>query len=133
MLLLLSNNEYNMTIDDYVQSEARIDKALSNSNLQRVPVPGDGDCSFASGSFGINYFFENNHKVCSHLKTLNLAGNQSVIERISILRKLVVDEWLGQNSEQYSLFLTSSHQFEETAMSFLECSVFDCELGNSVL
>lgn len=134
MLLLLSNNEYSSK-NDFVESEARLDEALSNSDLQRMSVPGDGDCCFASVSYGIDYFFDTNHEVCSHLQALNLAPNQPVVERISILRKLVIDEWLGLNSEQYSLHLTSPHQctFEETAMSFIEQGICDCELGNSVL
>ena len=44
-------------------------------------------------------------------------------------------EWLGDNSEEDAAFLTTSEKssFEETAHTFLEPGVFDCELGNSVL
>lgn len=44
-------------------------------------------------------------------------------------------EWLGDNSEEYTAFLTGSEKstFKETARTFLEPGVFECELGNSVL
>lgn len=134
-VLLLFSNDRHDGLRDYVEGEARLDRALSISDLQRVPVPGDGDCCFSSISIGIDSFFDNKHEVCTYLNSINISANQPNIERISTLRKLLVDEWLGMNSEQCSLFSTSSHQssFEETALSFLNHGTFDCELGNSVL
>lgn len=134
-VLLLFSNDRHDGLRDYVEGEARLDRALSISDLQRVPVPVDGDCCFSSISIGIDSFFDTKHEVCTYLNSINISANQPNIKRISTLRKLLVDEWLGMNSEQCSLFSTSSHQssFEETALSFLNHGTFDCELGNSVL
>lgn len=56
------------------------------------------------------------------------------MKRVNLLRSLVVQEWLGDNSHEYASFLTNTEQslFEDMAKNFLESGFFDYELGNSV-
>ena len=51
------------------------------------------------------------------------------------MRKLVVEEFLSCNVEEYSSFLLTSERlsYEETAKKFLQDGFFDCELGNAVI
>ena len=92
--------------------------------------------SFTSVSLGLDQLLQGNgDALIQHLKSLQVHRNQDLSARNIILRGLVVAEWLGDNSEEYTAFLTGSEKstFEETAWTFLEPRVFDCELGNSVL
>ena len=93
-------------------------------------------CCFVSISFGIKQFLldGSNTSLCSHLIKLGLFQGQSSEERVNLLRSLVVQELLGDNSHEYTSFLTSTEQslFEDMAKNFLESGFFDFELGNSV-
>lgn len=100
-----------------------------------MSVPGDGDCCFTSVSLGLDQLLQgNDDALIQHLESLQVHRNQDLSARNIILRGLVVAEWLGDNSEEYTAFLTGSEKstFEETARTFLEPGVFDYELGNSV-
>ena len=110
-------------------------KIVSNYSFERVSVPGDGDCSFTSVSLGLDQLLQGNDALIQHLESLQVHRNQDLSARNIILRGLVVAEWLGDNSEEYTAVLTGSEKstFEETARTFLEPGVFDCELGNIVL
>lgn len=77
----------------------------------------------------------NDDALIQHSESLQVHRNQDLSARNILLRKLVVAEWLENNSEEYAAFLTTSEKssFEETARTLLEPCVFDCELGYSVL
>ena len=134
MLLLFSHTDCHGQ-SEYFGSEKKLDEIVSNYGFERVSVPGDGDCCFTSVSLGLDLLLHSNDDaLIQHLESLQVHRNQDISAR-NILRGLVVAEWLGDNSEEYTAFLTGSEKstFEETTRTFLEPGVFDCELGNSVL
>ena len=101
-----------------------------------MSVPGDGDCCFTSVSLGLDKMLEGSDgALIQHLQSLKVCRNQDLSTRNSLLRELVVAEWLGDNSEEYAAFLTGSDKssFEDSARTFLEPGIFDCELVTSVL
>lgn len=114
----------------------KLDGILENYGFTRIPISGDGNCCFASISYGLEQFLlgDSNSSLCEHLHGLKLSAGQSTDHRISLLRSLVVQEWLGDDSGEYIGFLTNSEQslYKDIAKNFLEPGYFDCELGNSV-
>ena len=64
------------------------------------------------------------------MKSIGISGDKTLPELITLLRKLVVEEFLSCNLEEYSSFLLSAEHslYEETARNFN-----DCELGNAVI
>ena len=135
MLLLFSHTDCHGQ-SEYFESEKKLDEIVSNYGFERMSVPGNGDCCFTSVSLGLDKLLEgNDDALIQHWESLQVHRNQDPSARNILLRELVVAEWLGDNSEEYAAFLTTSEKssFEETARTFLEPGVFDCELGNSVL
>ena len=135
MLLLFSHTDCHGQ-SEYFATEKKLDEIVSNFGLERMSVPGDGDCCFTSVSSGLDKMLEgSDDALIQHLQSLKVCRNQDLSTRNSLLRELAVAEWLGDNSEEYTAFLTGSHKssFEDTARTFLEPGIFDCELGNSVL
>ena len=134
MLLLFSHTDCHGQ-SEYFGSEKKLDEIVSNYGFERVSVPGDGDCCFTSVSLGLDQLLQGNDALIQHLESLQVHRNQDLSARNIILRGLVVAEWLGDNSQEYTAILAGSEKstFEETARTFLEPGVFDCELGNIVL
>ena len=68
-----------------------------------------------------------------YTKNLSIDSNtQSIPEIVSILRKAVVNEWLGENTGDYQSFLTSD-QLEEQAQVFLNSGTFAGDIGDLVV
>ena len=86
--------------------EDRLDSVLRSWNFERITVPGDGDCLFTSVAMNIKHFSQlGNESLCNILKDLSIDPNiQSIPGIVSILRKAVVDEWLGENTGDYQSF-----------------------------
>ena len=100
-------------------------------------MAGNGDCCFLAVAIGIEAFLEDGSQnaLCTHLNTLGFHLGQNISNRVALLRSLVVEEFLGENSKEYLMFLVDSDQdcYEEMAKHFLEQGFFDCELGDGDL
>ena len=100
--------------------EDLLDSVLRSWNFERITVHGDGDCLFTSVAMNIKHLCQlGTESLCNILKHLSIDPNtQSIPEIVSILRKAVVNEWLGENTGDYQSFLTSD-QLQEQAQAFL--------------
>lgn len=85
----------------------KLDGILGSYCFTRIPITGDGDCCFASISCGLEQFLLDGSylSLCQHLHGLQLYVGQRTEHSVSVLRSLVVQEWLGDNSEDYVGFL----------------------------
>lgn len=138
-LLLLSNSKF--TSNEAASN--RVDSILKGYGLERLQTPKDGNCLFSSISFfikqmlAINIDRNENCDVVSreHFQSMGLSTDQDLQEIAAHLRKLVVNEFLGCNMQEYSSFLISAEHmsYEETAKNFESNGFFDCELGNAVI
>ena len=135
VLLLFSNPNIEVQNDEI--REESVDGILKGYGFTRRKVEGNGDCCFLAAAVGIDSFLEDEsqEKISSHLNSLGLYRGQTIYDRVTLLRSLVVGEFPGENSKDYLMFLVSSDQdcYEEMANCFLEQGFFDCELGNGVL
>lgn len=128
-LLLLGNSKFN---------SHELNAVLKAHGFERVPIAKDGNCLFASASLALTQLL--NSDGCSvelrkHLCSIGICNDKSLPELIETLRKLVVEEFICSNVEEYSSFLLTSERlaYEETAKKFLQDGFFDCELGNAVI
>ena len=133
-LLLLSNSKFNSHEDTCFKLNA----VLKAYGFERVPVAKDGNCLFASASLALAQLLNNygcSAELRKHLYSIGICNDKSLPELIETLRKLVVEEFLSCNVEEYSSFLLTNERlsYEETAKKFLQDGFFDCELGNAVI
>lgn len=115
----------------------RLDGILANYAFKRKSVLGNGDCCFLAVAHGIENFLLDGSQltICAHFASLGFFIGQNIMDRVLLLRSLVVQEFLGSHSADYAMFLVQSERasYEEMATNFLQLGFFDCELGNGVL
>ena len=115
--------------DAHVQ---RLHDVMKSWNFQRLAVPPDGNCLFYSVAENIRSKMDTgtNQEV---LGRVGVDKWQSVAEMAEILRKLVVDEWLGENSNEYWGFIGTQEGLERQAKEFLESGEFASDIGDLVI
>lgn len=105
-----------------------MDGILKCYALKRRQVLGNGDCCFLAVAIGIEAFLEDGSQdaLCSYLNALGVHIGQNISNRVALLRSLVVEKFLGENSKEYVVFLADSEQdYEEMANNLLEQVFFD--------
>ena len=132
-LLLLSNSKCNL----HENTCFKLNAVLKAYGFERVVVAKDRNCLFASASLGLAQLLNDgcSAELRKHLYSIGICNDKSLPELIEILRKLVVEEFLSCNVEEYSSFLLTNERLsnEETAKKFLQDVFFDCESGNAVI
>ena len=117
VLLLFSNPSFQSSQGD--ENGESVDGILKCYGLKRRQVTGNGDCCFLAVAIGIEAFLEDGSQnaLCTHLNTLGFHLGQNISNRVALLRSLVVEEFLGENSKEYLMFLVDSDQdcYEEMA------------------
>ena len=91
---------------------------------------------FSSVSFHLSQILKSgkNTDFAKRLETLGLSVSSSQKEIVQTLRRLVVDEWLGQRRNVYEPFVTlSGLSYELQAREFLNAGHFDSEIGNAMV
>ena len=138
VLLLLSNSFFSKSCDE-INAERRVDGLLSSYGLKRVFMPKDGNCLFSSIVFALQNqlnFPENevNSSFLEHLESVGVTNDLSMLCMIMTLRKLTVDEFLGEHRSDYASYLEvdENQDYENMAESFNKNGFFDCALGNAV-
>ena len=111
--------------------EHRLDSVLKSWNFERIAVPSDGDCLFASVAVGIKDLSQRG--ISNILNDMSIdPTEQPIADVVHTLRKAVVEEWLGENTGSYQSFLTSD-QLHEQAQSFLNSGTFAGDIGDLVV
>lgn len=97
-------------------------------------MPGDGDCFFHCISESLTFTsIAENSNIEPHLKLIGLSRDMPENEKVIVLRRLIVEEFFGQNRHVYEPFLVTSTDFyEKEAQKFQEPGFYDSELGNCI-
>ena len=94
-----------------------VDKVFMNSvlaghleafGLQHVAIAGDGNCFFSAVAFQMSLLLSSHdtpHSVINHLNAIGIVQSMTVQEIATVLRMLVVNEWRGNQAEEYKNFL----------------------------
>ena len=118
-LCLLSN------VESGTQYSGRdLDAFLHLNNLQRIKIPGDGNCFFVSLATMIQQQLEKgtlNAAAKTHLENLGSIkdANIDIKQMATALRQTIVNEWLA-NPSSYEPFLTSGQDYKSEASAFLQ-------------
>ena len=131
-LCLLSSKEYNGT----PSNQRDVDAFLHLNNMQRVQVPGDGNCFFVSLATMIQQQLVNaslSDEAKTHLQNLGIIRSHDTgINQMAVtLRHTLVNEWLS-NPSAYEPFLLSGEDYETEVNAFLQDGHFASELGNTM-
>ena len=113
-----------------------LDAFLLLNNLQRIKIPGDGNCFFVSLAIMIQQQLAKgtlSAEAKAHMENLGLmkGAHTDVKQMAMALRQIIVKEWLA-NPSSYEPFLTSEQDYEVEANAFLQDGHFASELGNSM-
>ena len=102
-------------------------------------MPKDGNCLFSSIAFALQNQLnlpenEANSSLLEHLESVGVTNDVSMLCMITTLRKLTVDEFLGEHRSEYASYLEvdENQDYDHMAESFNKNGFFDCALGNAV-
>lgn len=130
VLLLLSNSAFSENCD----TQRRLDALLHGYGLQMVFMPKDGNCLFSAIAFALQNLLNLQNEAAStlseHLKSIGITSDVNMEGMITTLRKLTVDEFLGEHRNEYASYLEVNKN--RMAKSFTESGFLDHALGNAV-
>jgi hypothetical protein len=101
----------------------QLQSVLNQWNFKQIPVPSDGNCLFTAVSLSI---LQRNDQVL--FNRLGIGKNSDVSSLSEILRRLVVEEWLGEHLDYYQKFVTIDIQ--NCAEQYLDSGEFAGDLGD---
>ena len=120
-------------LDSLTIHEKNIEDILTAWSFSRIEVPGDGDCFFAA----VGQNLANREDLQQILK---LTGDVTLSEITKQLRKLLVDEWLGDHKQEYICFFVCDECDEQKkleiytrcACEFLVPGFYQSALGDAM-
>ena len=132
-LFLFSSKKHD-TRSDAEECSARLTSTVNAFGFDTMPMPGDGDCFFHCISESLTSVTEiKNVDLVAHLKSIGIRKEMGNGEKVTVLRNLLVEEFLGQNRPVYEPFLVSSTEtLHIEAQKFKDPGYYDSELGNCV-
>ena len=126
----LFNSIMFMPSDEQKTHEERLDQLLKSWKYLRVRVPPDGNCLFYSVAYNIKTQLERgNSELERILMNVGINVREPLAKIASDLRKGVVQEWLGEHSQSYQLFMSES-QLQSQAEEFLQDGAYSIEIGD---
>ena len=113
----------------------QLDNILETNDLQRVIIPGDGNCCFYSVACSLKDATKGknpDHPLLTHLQAMGLNWLGTYKELASKLRELTVNEWRC-NELYYTNFLDKSSSFEDEVTRFIDERYFEGSLGDTMI
>lgn len=120
---------------DTVKCNERLTSILNAFGCQQLPMPADGDCFLHCMSISLSSFLTGeNSNLTSYLISIGISVEMPNEDKIHLLRRLIVQEFMGPNRHVYESFMITSttDSYESEAQKFLESGHYDSELGNCV-
>ena len=101
----------NLTDSNHSGAEA-LANVLASWNFSKVEIPGDRNCLFTAVALYLETVYPSlpsSHPLTDIINSLGvtMGTSSTTYSIIDALRKAVVQEWLGQNSQYYTGFLSS--------------------------
>lgn len=116
--------------DEQKTHEEHLDELLKSWQYLRQKVPPDGNCLFHSVAFNIKMQLERgNSELEQIVSKIGINVQESLAQIASGLRKCVVKEWLGEQSQSYQVFM-SEGQLQSQAEEFLQDGAYSLDIGD---
>ena len=108
----------------------RLDDVVASWNFRCTAVPADGNCLFHAVAVNLcspRY----KHTLQQMAQVVDM--QHSPVNIATVLRQLVVDEWLGEHSNEYWGFIGSAEGLQRQATQFAKSGEFASDIGDLVL
>ena len=112
----------------------RLTSVLLSYNLESLAVDEDGDCLFHAVCLHLANEItadEDTSDLLSHAQSLGYSIQSDAMSKVLLLRKLVVKEWLDNQSTYKPFFLLKD--FQSAAREFVQSGVFAGDLGDAMV
>lgn len=133
--LLLFSSHASSSRPDAGKCRERLTSILNAFGFEQLSMPGDGDCFLHCISFSLSSLLtRDNSNLATYLKSIGISIEIPDKDKINVLRRLIVQEFMGPNRHVYEPFLITSttDSYDAEAQKFLESGHYDSELGNCV-
>ena len=118
--------------DEQKTHEEHLDELLKSWQYLRQKVLPDGNCLFHSVAFNIKTQLEReNSELEQIVSKIGINVQESLTQIASGLRKCVVKEWLGEQSQSYQVFM-SEGQLQSQAEEFLQDGAYSLDIGGDL-
>ena len=136
LLNAATSSRTTVNTDNLDSTEMSLTRAAQALGFDILNIPEDGNCFFTSVAFQLRQLMTDSCQDLSpivrcHFEAIGLFGAQSVSELANILRRLVVDEWTGDNMNDCQEFLTD-RDVEMEAQNFLRDGHFSSAVGDAM-
>ena len=106
---------------------------MEGFGLSRVPVAGDGNCFFTAVAFQLHQLMSSTDVptlVVNSLSSIGITTNITIPQLASLLRKLVVEEWISDLIDNYINFVSDSVDFLAEVKKFEQSGYHVGPLGD---
>jgi hypothetical protein len=119
------------------ESNRRLYELAAEWGFSIVDMPKNGNCLFTAVGFQLQQFLSTNQipmVMRNYLENIGLKDDLDLDEISAVLRNLVVDEWIGPNTDDYLDFfhVDSKVNFIEHAKTYRISGTFASELGDAM-
>ncbi|UJR16185.1 hypothetical protein I4U23_003095 [Adineta vaga] len=126
-------NQIQQSTEDFQFHEQQLNWNLTDHNIQRLHVDGDGNCLFYALAEGLIHEMTNDpYQFAMHLQTFGLKIHSGLVDFAKTLRQICVTQW-KLNEQYYSQFVNTERiSFLKEVKNFSKTGVSDSSLGDIV-
>ncbi|CAF0810647.1 unnamed protein product [Adineta ricciae] len=126
-------NQIQQSTSDFQAHEQQLNFNLSDHNIQRLQVDGDGNCLFYALAEGLlREMKKDPYNFGSYLQSFGVSIQSSLVSFAKTLRQICVTQW-KLNEHYYSQFVDMQHiSFAKEMKKFSKTGVSDSILGDIV-
>ena len=124
----LSGSHHTKSQDSLYEHQVRLQNILTSWNFILEPVFGDGNCFFTAVALNLIHDLEKNKNI---MDKLGIGHDQPITALVNKLRRVLVDEWLGPNREEYGV-VCDHHTYDAEAAKFLNNGYYASVLGDTM-
>ena len=129
---ILTSSTVSLPPDHASHSESILDGHLKDVGLSRIPVAGDGNCFFTAVAFQLHQLMSTTDVPALVSNSLSSIGitTMTIPQLASLLRELIVKEWLSDHIDDYIKFVPDLEDFLAEVKQFEQSGYHHGPLGD---
>jgi hypothetical protein len=126
---LSSDEELSSDLEEHnYMHDKRLNDLLLSWKLKRCVSDPTGNCVFNAVTHNLKFQLDHGNVALHHVfESAGITAEPTISEIMTTLKRLVADQWLGDNSEAYQEFLTSAQLHDQAAM-LLQSGTFSSDI-----
>lgn len=132
---LLTSSAMYLPPEHKSHSESTLSGHLQGFGLSLVPIAGDGNCFFTTVAFQLFQLMSTTDvptQTLNSLSNMGITTSMTISELAAFLRKLLVEEWIGERIDDYVNFVPNSVDFLSEAKQFEQPGYHHGPLGDLI-